>query len=407
MRMRRLPHPDAGGGRVETVTGAKPDGEGQEAPAPWRLEVGPPAGGALPVRLAGRWQMDARLPGAEEVARRAAGMAGIRRVTLDGAAIARWDSALLTFLAGVMAENARRQIDTELTGFPAGVERLLRLASAAPRRPDTAGAPGRPGWLARAGLAALGAWQEVLTALAFLGEVCRILPRLLRGRARFRRADFALLLQECGAAALPIVTLISFLVGVILAYVGAMQLRTFGAQIFVADLVGIAMAREMGAMMTAIIMAGRTGAAFAAELGSMQANEELDALGTLGIPPMEFLVLPRILALALMMPLLTIYADLVGILGGAAIGVTMLDLGAVQYALRTIEAVAIQDAAAGLLKGSVFGVLVAVAGCLRGMTCGRSAPAVGWATTSAVVTGIVSIIVSDAALTVIFDLLGL
>jgi phospholipid/cholesterol/gamma-HCH transport system permease protein len=243
--------------------------------------------------------------------------------------------------------------------------------------------------------------------LAFFGEAVATLPRLARGAARFRRVDFLQILQECGAQALPIVSLISFLVGVILAYVGAIQLRTFGAQVYVADLVGIAMTREMGAMMAAVIMAGRTGAAFAAQLGTMQVNEEIDALQTLGIPAMEFLVLPRMLALALMMPLLCLYADLMGILGGAAVGVGLLDIGPTEYYLRTANAVGLHDALSGLIKGSVFGVLVAIAGCLRGMQSGRSASAVGAAATSAVVTGIVSIIVFDAVTTVIFDILGL
>jgi len=381
--------------------------DSQAAPIACRLECDPPRQGTLPVRLAGRWQIDARPPDADELLSRFGQTPGVRRVLLDGAQVTRWDSTLLTFLARVTAENSRRQIATELAGFPAGVERLLRLAAAVPRRRDTAAPPAPPSPLARVGLAALRAAHEGQLLLAFLGEACGCLPSLLRGRARFRRADFALLLQECGASALPIVTLLSFLVGVILAYIGAMQLRTFAAQIFVADLVGIAMTREMGGMMTGVIMAGRTGAAFAAELGSMQVNEEIDALRTLGIPPMEFLVLPRLLALLLMMPLLTIYADVLGILGGAAIGITMLDLGATQYALRTLEAVTVRDALTGLFKGSVFGLLVALTGCLRGLSCGRSSAAVGWAVTSAVVTGIVSIIVSDAILTVIFDLLGL
>ena len=158
--------------------------------------------------------------------------------------------------------------------------------------------------------------------------------------------------------------------------------------------------------MAAIIMAGRTGAAFAAQLGTMQVNEEIDALTTLGISPMEFLVLPRMLALAVMMPLLCVYADLMGILGGASVGLGMLDLGSVQYYLRTASAIQLTDVAAGLIKSGVFGVLVAIAGCLRGMECGRSSAAVGWAATSAVVTGIVCVIVSDALMTVIFDLVG-
>jgi phospholipid/cholesterol/gamma-HCH transport system permease protein len=382
-------------------------GEVQSSPRAWSLDFGTSTDGTLPVHLAGRWQIDARPPGVVETARRVERVTGIRRVVLDGAKVTHWDSALLTFLRRVTAENQRRRIETELTGFPAGVERLLRLASVVPGRQDDAGTSDRPSWLARVALAALRGTQEAHTLLAFLGELCASLPRLVQGRARFRRADFGLILQQCGASAFPIVSLLSFLVGVILAYVGAMQLRTFGAQVFIADLVGIAMTREMGAMMAAIIMAGRTGAAFAAELGSMQVNEEIDALGTFGIPPMEFLVLPRLLGLTLMMPLLTIYADLLGILGGAAIGIGMLDLGVVPYSLRTIGAISIQDVLSGLVKGSAFGILVAVTGCLRGMTCRRSSAAVGWAVTSAVVTGIVSIIVADAILTVIFDLVGL
>ncbi|HSX81679.1 MAG TPA: ABC transporter permease, partial [Candidatus Saccharimonadia bacterium] len=201
--------------------------------------------------------------------------------------------------------------------------------------------------------------------------------------------------------------LISFLVGLILAFMGANQLRQFGAQIYVANLVGLSMAREMGAMMTGIIMAGRTGAAFAAQLGTMVVNQEIDALITLGLKPVEFLVVPRMLALMLMVPLLCIYADLVGILGGAVVGVGMLHLGAAQYYQQTLSALHLLDFVVGLIKGTVFGILIALAGCLRGMPCGRSASAVGAAATSAVVTGIVWIIVSDAVLTVMYDILGI
>jgi phospholipid/cholesterol/gamma-HCH transport system permease protein len=196
-------------------------------------------------------------------------------------------------------------------------------------------------------------------------------------------------------------------VGLILAFVGAVQLRLFGAQIYVADLVGIGMAREMGAMMTAIVMAGRTGAAFAAQLGTMEVNEEIDALKTLGMSPMEFLVLPRMLALVLMLPLLCLYADLMGIVGGGLIGVGMLDISPTEYINETISALTLTQFMAGLIKAAVFGVLVALSGCLRGMQCGRSASAVGEAATRAVVTAIVSIIVSDALLTVIYDKIGM
>jgi phospholipid/cholesterol/gamma-HCH transport system permease protein len=235
----------------------------------------------------------------------------------------------------------------------------------------------------------------------------RSFGRLAIGRARFRRSDLVGVVYECGAAALPIVTLISFLVGLILAFVGAIQLQQFGAQIYVADLVGIAMAREMGALMTAIIMSGRTGAAFAAQLGTMQVNEEIDALSTFGLSSMEFLVLPRMLALIMMMPLLCIYADLMGIVGGAVVGVGMLNLSVTQYANETIHGVALADFAVGIVKSSVFGVLVAISGCMRGIQSGRSASAVGLAATSAVVTAIVFIIVTDGVFAVLTNVLGI
>jgi phospholipid/cholesterol/gamma-HCH transport system permease protein len=276
-----------------------------------------------------------------------------------------------------------------------------------PARPDTGVRVAKPSWLARVGTATIDVVRGGATTLGFVGETVIALARFAVGRARYRRSDLMLILQEVGAQALPIVSLISFLVGVILAYVGAVQLRQFGAQIYVADLVGIGMTREMGAMMAAVIMAGRTGAAFAAQLGTMQVNEEVDALTTLGIAPMEFLVLPRILALGFMMPLMCLYADLLGLLGGMVVGIGMLDLGVVEYYVRTIEAISIADCVAGLIKASVFGVLIAMAGCLRGIQCGRSSAAVGAATTSAVVTGIVLIVVSDAITTVVFDLIGL
>jgi phospholipid/cholesterol/gamma-HCH transport system permease protein len=191
-------------------------------------------------------------------------------------------------------------------------------------------------------------------------------------------------------------------VGTILAFMGSVQLQQFGAQIYVADLVGLAMVLELGAMMTAIIMAGRTGAAFAAQLGTMRVNQEIDALTTLGISPMEFLVVPRLLALVLMVPLLTVYADLMGILGGAVISAGMLDISYEAYFGRAQAALSLTAFAQGLVKSAVYGVLVALSGCLRGMQSGRSAAAVGAAATSAVVTGIVCIIVASALLTVIF-----
>jgi len=203
------------------------------------------------------------------------------------------------------------------------------------------------------------------------------------------------------------VSLITLLVGLILAFVGAIQLKLFGAQVYVADIVAIAMVRVMGAIMTGIIMAGRTGAAFAAQIGTMQVNEEIDALETMGISPVDFLVLPRMIALIIMMPLLCLYADIMGILGGFIVGVGMLDIGPMEYLIRTQESLNLTTVWIGLFHSAVFGVLVALAGCLRGMQCGRSASDVGYAATSAVVTGIISIIVATAIITFMCEVLGL
>ena len=286
------------------------------------------------------------------------------------------------------------------------MRRLLELAYAVPEREGASRDDGREPWLARVGKAAVAARAEAREQLTFVGEACIAFARFATGRASFRRSDLWLLIQDCGANALPIVTLISALVGLILAFVGAVQLKTFGAQIYVADLVGVGMARQMGAIMTGIIMAGRTGASFAAQLGTMTVNEEIDALRTLGVSPMQFLVVPRMLALMLMMPLLCLYSILMGILGGAVVGVGMLDISLIEYYERTAQAISLTQFALGLLCAFVFGVLVALAGCLRGMQCGRSAQAVGTATTSAVATGIVWSVVSDGILTIVFDVRG-
>jgi phospholipid/cholesterol/gamma-HCH transport system permease protein len=244
-------------------------------------------------------------------------------------------------------------------------------------------------------------------AVAFVGEVASAFGRLLRGRARFRFRDVVLLVEECGAQALPIVTLISLLVGMILAFVGAIQLTRFGAEIYVADLVAVATVREMGCIMTGIIMAGRTGSGFAARLGTMNVTQETDALATLGIRPIEFLVLPRVVALCLMMPVLCAYADVLGIAGGAAVSALILDVTPLQYFRETVSAITLASYAAGIVKSVAFGAIVAVSGCLRGMESGRSSAAVGEAATSAVVTGIVLIIAADGVFAVLFDILGI
>jgi phospholipid/cholesterol/gamma-HCH transport system permease protein len=308
---------------VDAVKGA--------TPAQSAIRIRRPAADTLLVQLAGEWQIRQPMPSPAEVEQQINAGPAVRRLTFDAQGLGGWDSGLLTFLRKVEALCRERKITVDRSGLPDGIKRLLSLAEAVPERQAAGRGAAREPLLARVGKGAMAAVAEVGGMLEFLGGAFLAFLRLLRGRASFRGSDLALLLQECGAQALPIVTLISFLVGAILAFIGAVQLQQFGAQIYVANLVGLAMALEMAAMMTAIIMSGRTGAAFAAQLGTMQVNQEIDALTTLGISPMEFLVLPRMLALVLMVPLLTIYANLMGMLGGAAISATMLDVSLAVY----------------------------------------------------------------------------
>ncbi len=365
-----------------------------------------PAPQTLLIRLEGDWHAgNLPLSVAEVSAELADGP--VLSLAFDVVSLREWDSGLLTFILGISKLCAARGIEFNSGQLPQGVKRLLLLALASPPRSDEHDGEARPSFLIRIADHALSACHTAIDMAAFLGEATSAFGRLLTGQARFRRRDLLLIIQECSSQALPIVSLISLLVGLILAFVGAVQLVMFGAQIYVASLVGIAIVRVMGAIMTGIIMAGRTGSAFAARLGTMQVNEEIDALTTLGVSPVEFLVLPRILALVLMMPLLCLYADFMGILGGLVVGVFMLDLNVMEYLNMTQKAVRLQDFWIGLFHSAVFGVLVALAGCLRGMQCGRSASAVGNATTSAVVTGIVSIIVATAVITVICNVLGI
>ncbi len=366
-----------------------------------------PSDDRLRVELSDDWLLHAALPEGNQLRQELSAGAPPRSVDFDTRRLGSWDSALITFLLDVFRTCRQHGIEIDQRGLPDGVRKLLHLATAVPPKKDARKQEKPPPLLARLGKSTLQVLASGREMLTFLGEATLAFGRLLRGKAQYRKADLALVIQETGPQALPIVTLISFLVGIIMAFVGAVQLQQFGAQIYVANLVGLAMTREMGAMMAGIIMAGRTGAAFAAQLGTMQVNEEIDAFRTFGFSPMEFLVLPRMLALMLMMPLLTLYADVIGILGGAFVGVGMLDLGLVEYFKQTQVALDLRHFAVGLIKGTIFGVLIAVAGCMRGMQSGRSSAAVGIAATSAVVTGIVWIIVFDAILTVIFDVVGI
>ena len=361
----------------------------------------------LVIHMSGSWRIEDPKPDLEVVAARLTERAEIRGVSFASDGLDAWDSSLLTYLRQLMRLCEGRQVALDLGGLPEGARRLLTLAAAVPPKDDARGGGARDSFLASVGADAIEFCNSCGELIGFVGAAFVAGVNLLVGRARFRPQDLRGFVMDCGARALPIVSLISLLVGLILAFIGILQLKYFGAQMFVADLVGIGMVRQMGAIMTGVIMAGRTGAAFAAQLGTMQVNEEIDALQTLGIDPMEFLVLPRMLALTAMMPLLCLYANLMGILGGFGVATALYGVNPTTYIQRTLEAVGGNDLWVGLFMSLVFGILVSLAGCLRGMQCGRSASAVGDAATSAVVTGIVAIVVATALITVICDVLGI
>ncbi len=358
------------------------------------------------IEFSGDWIMDASIPDFQALQGEIGQPPQTDTLGFDTSRITRWDSQFLTFLLKIHGHCQAQNINFEGEGLPDGARRMLQLAVAVPERKGARREAVRENLLTRAGQAAESSWRYMTRTLTFTGEIALAYLRLFTGRTRLPWRDFWVLLQNCGSQALGIVSLISILVGLIMAFVGAVQLRMFGAQIFVANLVGLAMAREMAAMMTAVIMAGRTGAAFAAQLGTMQVNEEIDALVTMGISPVDYLVVPRTLALVVMMPLLCLYANLMGILGGVIVGTGLLELPLKQFLVQLQSAVALSDFLVGIVKSAIFGVIVAMAGCLRGMQCGRSAMAVGEAATSAVVTAIVHIIVADAVITVICDIIG-
>jgi phospholipid/cholesterol/gamma-HCH transport system permease protein len=383
---------------------AKPERKLDETVGSGKVSFEQKDDGTLVIGISGSWNLRGGLPSIKDVAPH---LSGVNRVSFDARGLTSWDSSLLTFLTRVTELCRKNRIDVDLAGLPAGIRRLIELAEAVPERKGARRHEVKEALLERIGDKTIETAASTVATMNFLGEMTAAFGRLLIGKARYRPWDFLLFLQECGAQALPIVTLISFLVGVILAFVGAVQLKQFGGQIYIADLVAIGMLREMGAMMTAVIMAGRTGAAFAAQLGTMKVTQEIDAFVSMGFPPMEFLVLPRVIALTLMIPLLTLYADLIGVLGGAAIGIGMLDLSWTTYYLETTRAVRLADMFGGVFKSAIYAVLIAFFGCLRGLQCGRSASAVGDATTSAVVSGIVASIVACGILAVVFYVVGI
>ena len=360
----------------------------------------------LAITLSGEWLLGADLPAPDPVLDELRSPPKPAVVTFETGDLGAWDTGLITALVAIQRGAAANGIDVDEAGLPEGARRLIDLAFAVREREGARRDAVDKPFLEQIGEGVLSILGNAAELFEFTGRLVLSFGRFARGKATYLRSDVRLHIQEAGAEAFPIVSLITFLIGMIFAFVGVMQLENFGVGIYTADLVAVAMVREMSPIMTAIIMAGRTGASYAAQIGTMKVNEEVDALTTLGINPIDFLVTPRVIALILMLPLLTMYGSLMGILGGTVVGLAMLDASLVQYTVQTVNSVDLSTLFGGLFKSVVYGSLVALAGCQQGMSCGGSAMAVGQATTKAVVNGIVLIVVSASVLTIIYINLG-
>jgi phospholipid/cholesterol/gamma-HCH transport system permease protein len=384
-------------GHVTSEVNPMPDG----TPNPASQVVVATAPAMVEVTVQGEWRVtggrprwpDLRPPGDKRLP-----------VRVQAGDLRRWDTSLILFLNDIEADCRLAGVGCDFSGLPETIRALVGQLSQAQK--TTAPFDRSEGFLSAVGNATFETGREAAAIFQFVGDTVLGLVRVAKHPRKFRWRDWAYELQQCGAMALPIVSLISFLVGVTLAYTGAVVLRQYGGDIYIADLIGLSMVRETGAVMTAVVLAGRTGAAFAATLGNMKANEEIDALETLGIAPVQFLVLPRLLALGIMTPLLAVYANALGMVGGMAVALGLLNIQPSAYWAEMQTSIDMSDMWVGIIKAAAFGVIIALAGCLRGLQAERSAAGVGRAATSAVVTAILLLVVADAIFAVIFNILG-
>lgn len=359
------------------------------------------------ILLAGDWMLSSQRPDARQILKALLSTENRSSWTFDSSGLGNWDSALMMTLAKVYQAGTEAGHSIDINGLPRAIRELLELSQAVPEANVEEPQSTRRGLHEQVGIWTIDIFSGINRYSHFMGQLILDVGSVVRGKTPFRFREFWLLIQQAGVQALPIVALLSFLTGLIIAFIGLIQLQKFAADIYVADLVGLVMTRELAAVMTGVIMAGRTGAAYAAQIGSMRVNEEVEALKTFGIEPIAFLALPRVIALVLMMPLLTILADVISIAGGMVVSVSISSLTFSTYINETIRAVELTDVFVGVFKSLFFGVIIAFAGCYRGLHCGKDAAAVGRATTSAVVTAITWIVIVDAVFAVIFHILGI
>ena len=327
-----------------------------------------------------------------------------KKIQIVGKDITSWNTDFVITLYNLLKHISKNNIT--YLNLPKGMEQLLNLAFQTPYKEEE-NLPAKLPFLEHIGDWGIRFFRSVRKGSIFILDSVSSWGRQLAGKAVYRSKDFWMILEDCGPKSILIVSLISFMVGLILAFVGAIQLKTFGAQIYVASLVTIGMTRIMGAIMTGVIMAGRTGASYAATIGTMQVNEELDALQTMGISRTDFLVLPRMNALIISMPILILISDFMGILGGCFVCVVFWGIPLSEYIRYVINSFYLKNFLVGVFHAVVFGFIIALCGCYFGVNCGRNADSVGTATTNAVVYSIVWMIVMTGLLTALFQVLGI
>ncbi|MCQ2966469.1 MAG: ABC transporter permease [Alphaproteobacteria bacterium] len=331
---------------------------------------------------------------------------GLKGIEVHNVEIKDWNSLTVAFIVDLLKQAKKENIPYSIDELPKGMVGLIDLALRDGNKTTPKEREKVLPLVDRFGCLFLSCCKKTKSVFAFMRETHLNMLNVLSGKSVMRACDFWWQVEEVGPNSLAIVSLICFMVGLIVAFVGSIQLKLFGAEIFVASLVGIAITRIMGAIMAGIIMAGRTGASFAATIGTMQVNEEVDALKTMGISPFEFLIAPRVLALSVVMPLLTLYADIMGMLGGAFVGVFLLNISPAEYFTATIKALKANQVLIGVLHGTVYGYIIAICGCYQGFHCARNAAAVGHSTTSAVVNSIVWMTIATSIMTIIFSIIG-
>ena len=331
---------------------------------------------------------------------------GERQIVIDASAISALDTAGAWLLHRTARALGHPGHGVRIDGLRPEFDTLLRLIASRDVVPSGS-PPARPGLVASLGRQAWADLRNTLGFVAFIGEAFTALLRSVAQPSRIRWRAILYNVQIAGFDALPITGLLSFLMGIVIAYQGADQLQRFGANIFIADLVGLAMLRELSPLMTAIIVAGRSGSAYTAQIGTMKVTEEIDALRTVGVGPMDLLVLPKMLALVIVLPLLTVYTDITGVLGGMIMAQSRLDVTFDVFLRRLEEAVVMSTYLTGLCKAPVFAMIIALVGCYRGFQATGSADSVGRQTTLSVVQAIFLVIVTDAAFSIVFNLLDL